>query len=70
MSRNFCCRHLIQKQKDISKAHQIKMNDIVKALKWLEIDMDLDEVTTYQPKLIVLWSFKLFTNFSFSDGAT
>lgn len=44
--------HLIQKQKDSSKAHQIKMNDIVKALKWLEIDMDLDEVECIMATLI------------------
>ena len=37
-------RHLIQKQKDPSKAHQVKMDVVVKALKWLQIDMDIDEV--------------------------
>ncbi|KAJ4832866.1 Enhanced ethylene response protein 5 [Turnera subulata] len=36
--------YIIQKQKDPSKAHQMKLEVIVKALKWLEIDMDLDEV--------------------------
>lgn len=36
--------YLIQRDKDSSKAHQIKLEVIVKALKWLEIDMDLDEV--------------------------
>lgn len=38
------CSHLIQKQKDPSKAHQMKLDVIVKALKWLEMDMDIDEV--------------------------
>lgn len=36
--------YIIQKQKDPSKAHQVKLEVIAKALKWLEIDMDLDEV--------------------------
>ncbi|KAI3422910.1 PCI domain-containing protein [Psidium guajava] len=36
--------YIIQKQKDPSKAHQMKLEVIIKALKWLEIDMDLDEV--------------------------
>ncbi|KAL8464060.1 hypothetical protein ACS0TY_033833 [Phlomoides rotata] len=36
--------HILQKQKDPTKAHQIKLDVIVKALKWLEIDMDVDEV--------------------------
>ncbi|KAK4749592.1 hypothetical protein SAY87_027041 [Trapa incisa] len=36
--------YIIQKQKDPSKAHQIKLEVIIKALKWLEIDMDSDEV--------------------------
>ncbi|KAE9448768.1 hypothetical protein C3L33_19327, partial [Rhododendron williamsianum] len=35
--------YIIQKQKDPSKAHQIKLEVIVKALKWLEMDMDVDE---------------------------
>lgn len=38
------CRYIIQKQKDPSKAHQVKLDVIVKALRWLEIDMDVDEV--------------------------
>lgn len=38
------CSYIIQKQRDPSKAHQMKLEVIVKALKWLEIDMDLDEV--------------------------
>lgn len=37
--------YIIQKEKDWRKAHQIKLESIVKALKWLETDMDLDEVT-------------------------
>ncbi|CAI0628321.1 unnamed protein product [Linum tenue] len=36
--------YIIQKLKDPSKAHQMKLEVIVKALKWLEIEMDLDEV--------------------------
>ncbi|BBM97295.1 nuclear mRNA export protein PCID2/THP1 [Marchantia polymorpha subsp. ruderalis] len=44
--------HLIQKQKDPSKAHQIKMDSILKALKWLQIDMDIDEVECIMATLI------------------
>lgn len=40
-------RYIIQKQKDPAKAHQVKLEVIVKALKWLEMDMDVDEVFTY-----------------------
>lgn len=40
----FLFRYIIQKQKDASKAHQIKLELIVKALNWLEVDMDVDEV--------------------------
>ncbi|XP_058069304.1 enhanced ethylene response protein 5 [Magnolia sinica] len=36
--------YIIQKQRDPSKAHQVKLEVIVKALKWLEMDMDVDEV--------------------------
>lgn len=36
--------YIIQKHKDPSKAHQVKLDIIVKALKWLQIDMDVDEV--------------------------
>lgn len=36
--------HIIQRQKEPAKAHQIKLEVVVKALKWLEIDMDVDEV--------------------------
>ncbi|KDO57755.1 hypothetical protein CISIN_1g036886mg [Citrus sinensis] len=36
--------YIIRKQKDPSKAHQTKLDVIVKALKWLEMDMDVDEV--------------------------
>ncbi|GAY56156.1 hypothetical protein CUMW_169700, partial [Citrus unshiu] len=35
--------YIIRKQKDPSKAHQTKLDVIVKALKWLEMDMDVDE---------------------------
>lgn len=38
------CSYIIQKQKDPTKAHQVKLEVIVKALKWLEMDMDVDEV--------------------------
>ena len=41
------CSYFIQKQKDPSKAHQLKLEVIVKALKWLEMDMDLDEVLIF-----------------------
>lgn len=34
----------MQKHKDPSKAHQIKLDVIVKTLRWLEMDMDVDEV--------------------------
>ncbi|OAY76147.1 PCI domain-containing protein 2, partial [Ananas comosus] len=44
--------YIIQKQKDPSKAHQIKLEVIVKALKWLEIDMDVDEVECIMSILI------------------
>ncbi|XP_052886108.1 enhanced ethylene response protein 5 isoform X2 [Gossypium arboreum] len=37
--------YFIQKQKDPGKAHQLKLEVIVKALKWLEMDMDLDEAS-------------------------
>ncbi|KAG9455701.1 hypothetical protein H6P81_000209 [Aristolochia fimbriata] len=36
--------YIIQKQKDPAKAHQVKLDVIVKALKWLEMNMDVDEV--------------------------
>uniref|UniRef100_A0A7C9AL51 PCI domain-containing protein n=1 Tax=Opuntia streptacantha TaxID=393608 RepID=A0A7C9AL51_OPUST len=36
--------YIIQKHKDPSKAHQVKLEVVVKALKWLQIDMDVDEV--------------------------
>ncbi|XP_062091018.1 enhanced ethylene response protein 5 [Humulus lupulus] len=36
--------YILQRQKDPIKAHQLKLEIIVKALKWFEIDMDLDEV--------------------------
>ncbi|GAA0155759.1 hypothetical protein LIER_13416 [Lithospermum erythrorhizon] len=44
--------YIIQKQKDPSKAHQIKLEVIVKAFKWLEIDMDIDEVECIMSILI------------------
>lgn len=39
--------YIIQKQKDPAKAHQVKLEVIVKALKWLEMDMDVDEVFNF-----------------------
>lgn len=44
--------YIIQKQKDASKAHQVKMDIIVKALKWLEIDVDIEEVECIMAILI------------------
>ncbi|XP_042489820.1 enhanced ethylene response protein 5 [Macadamia integrifolia] len=44
--------YIIQKQRDPSKAHQIKLDVIVKALKWLEMDMDVDEVECIMAILI------------------
>lgn len=44
--------YIIQKQKDPNKAHQIKLDVIVKALKWLEMDMDVDEVECIMSILI------------------
>ncbi|XP_050382007.1 enhanced ethylene response protein 5 [Argentina anserina] len=44
--------YIIQKQKDPSKAHQLKLEVIVKALKWLEMDIDVDEVECIMAILI------------------
>ncbi|KAI3495749.1 hypothetical protein L1887_38095 [Cichorium endivia] len=44
--------YIIQKQKDPSRAHQVKLEVIVKALKWLEMEMDLDEVECIMSILI------------------
>ncbi|ESW26657.1 hypothetical protein PHAVU_003G137300 [Phaseolus vulgaris] len=44
--------YIIQKQKDPIRAHQVKLEVIVKALKWLEIDMDVDEVECIMAILI------------------
>ncbi|KAK1418607.1 hypothetical protein QVD17_27752 [Tagetes erecta] len=44
--------YIIQKQRDPSRAHQIKLEMIVKALKWLEMEMDLDEVECIMSILI------------------
>ncbi|KAK3005065.1 hypothetical protein RJ639_017402 [Escallonia herrerae] len=44
--------YIIQKQKDPNKAHQVKLEVIVKALKWLEMDMDVDEVECIMSILI------------------
>lgn len=40
----YICSYIIQKHKDPSKAHQVKLDVVVRALKWLQIDMDVDEV--------------------------
>ncbi|CAN0901352.1 Enhanced ethylene response protein 5 [Linum grandiflorum] len=44
--------YIIQKQKDQSKGHQLKLEVIVKALKWLEIALDIDEVECIMAILI------------------
>ncbi|XWS17396.1 hypothetical protein CRYUN_Cryun33cG0063800 [Craigia yunnanensis] len=44
--------YFIQKQEDPSKAHQLKLEVIVKALKWLEMEVDLDEVECIMTILI------------------
>ncbi|GAB2268398.1 Enhanced ethylene response protein 5 [Dionaea muscipula] len=44
--------YIIQKHKDPSKCHQIKLEVIVKALRWLEMDMDIDEVECIVAMLI------------------
>ncbi|XP_020518686.1 enhanced ethylene response protein 5 isoform X2 [Amborella trichopoda] len=44
--------YIIQKQKDPNKAHQVKLEVIVKAFRWLEIDMDVDEVECIMAILI------------------
>uniref|UniRef100_A0A453KRU5 PCI domain-containing protein n=1 Tax=Aegilops tauschii subsp. strangulata TaxID=200361 RepID=A0A453KRU5_AEGTS len=36
--------HIIQREKEPSKAHQIKLEVLVKTLQWLGITMDVDEV--------------------------
>lgn len=52
------CSYFIQKQKDPSKAHQLKLEVIVKALKWLEMDMDVDEVYALCLFLSLLFLFR------------
>ncbi|KAJ7515667.1 hypothetical protein O6H91_22G022400 [Diphasiastrum complanatum] len=44
--------HIIQKLKDPARAHQIKMEVIVKALSWLDINMDVEEVECIMAILI------------------
>lgn len=44
--------HNIQKQKDPGRAHQVKMDCVLKALKWLNIEMDIDEVECIMAILI------------------
>lgn len=46
--------YFIQRQKDPNKAHQIKLEVIVKALQWLEVDMDVDEVFVYPSLNVVI----------------
>ena len=55
--------YIIQKQKDPSKAHQVKLDVIVRALKWLEMDMDVDEVTVNLFLLFSPQSTFLFQSF-------
>ena len=55
--------YIIQKQKDPSKAHQVKLDVIVRALKWLEMDMDVDEVTINLFLLFSPQSIYLFQSF-------
>lgn len=38
--------YTIQKLSDPARAHQLKLEVIAKALRWLEMDMDLDEVSS------------------------
>lgn len=47
--------YIIQKQKDPTKAHQVKLEVIVKALKWLEMDMDVDEVLSLPLSQLVVF---------------
>ncbi|XP_026399358.1 enhanced ethylene response protein 5-like [Papaver somniferum] len=44
--------YIIQKQRDPSRAHQVKLDVVVKALKCLEIEMDVDEVECIMAILI------------------
>ncbi|KAI3915190.1 hypothetical protein MKX01_035449 [Papaver californicum] len=44
--------YIIQKQQDPSRAHQVKLDVIVKALKCLDIEMDVDEVECIMAILI------------------
>ncbi|CAA6656575.1 unnamed protein product [Spirodela intermedia] len=44
--------YMLQRLKDPSKAHQVKMEVVVKALKWLEMDVDIDEVECIMAILI------------------
>uniref|UniRef100_A0ACD5Y2S1 Uncharacterized protein n=1 Tax=Avena sativa TaxID=4498 RepID=A0ACD5Y2S1_AVESA len=44
--------HIIQRQKEPAKAHQIKLEVLVKTLKWLGITMDVDEVECIMACLI------------------
>lgn len=59
--------YIIQKLKEPSKAHQLKLEVIIKALKWLEIDMDLDEVLSKaaSPSLFVECSCSIDLSQSF-----
>ncbi|KAI3934292.1 hypothetical protein MKW98_009273 [Papaver atlanticum] len=44
--------YIIQKQRDPSRAHQVKLDVVVKALKCLDIEMDVDEVECIMAILI------------------
>ncbi|KAG2313810.1 hypothetical protein Bca52824_016932 [Brassica carinata] len=47
-----CFSYIIHKLSDPARAHQLKPEVIAKALRWLEIDMDLDEVECIMTILI------------------
>eukprot|EP00270_Netrium_digitus_P005018 TRINITY_DN16533_c0_g1_i1.p1 TRINITY_DN16533_c0_g1~~TRINITY_DN16533_c0_g1_i1.p1 ORF type:complete len:410 (+),score=100.71 TRINITY_DN16533_c0_g1_i1:54-1232(+) len=77
--------HLIQKQKDPSRGHQVKMDGIVHAFKWMELDIDMDEVEcltatmihkgfikgyfSHRSKVVVLSKQDPFPKFSAKPGA-
>ncbi|CAN8270930.1 unnamed protein product [Cochlearia groenlandica] len=44
--------YIIQKMSDPARAHQLKLEVIAKAVRWLEMDMDLDEVECIMTILI------------------
>lgn len=44
--------YILQKQKEPNKAHQVKMDTIVRALRWLDVEMDIEEVECIMAILI------------------